>query len=304
MDYTETLLIFSSFIIGTHFAFNLKIFVQRYFMQSGYYSAAAGMVTQFNRLDTIANNLANVNTVGFKEDNLIVGDFMRLYKEARDELPNANHTKEAAQFLNRAMNKAPQIVDAYTDYSLGDMQKSNNPLDMALSREGLFFLVKTPDGVRFTRDGTFTRDDQGRLITKSGYEVLPSDYFETKQPIVLNQEDSIIEIDKNGQIYANVPNSANFAPNAKIFIAQPDNIAFLKKEGDNLYRYDGEEELKSLEESGAVVQGFVEKSNVNAVKMMTQLIETNRLVGMYQKAMDTQMNDMNRDAIEKIARKS
>jgi flagellar basal-body rod protein FlgF len=56
-------------------------------MQSGYYSSAAGMVTQFNRLDTIANNLANVNTVGFKEDNLIVGDFQRLYKEARDELP-------------------------------------------------------------------------------------------------------------------------------------------------------------------------------------------------------------------------
>jgi len=273
-------------------------------MQSGYYSAAAGMVTQFNRLDTIANNLANVNTIGFKEENLIVGDFMRLYKEARDELPNANHTREAAQFLNRAMNKAPQVVDAYTNHSLGDMQKSNNPLDMALSREGLFFLVKTPDGIRFTRDGSFTRDDQGRLITKNGYEVLPSDYFDSKQPIVLNQEDSIIEVDKNGQIYANVPNSANFAPNAKLFVAQPDNIAFLKKEGDNLYRYDGEEELKSLEESGAVIQGFVEKSNVNAVKMMTQLIETNRLVGMYQKAMDTQMNDMNRDAIEKIARKS
>lgn len=273
-------------------------------MQSGYYSAAAGMVTQFNRLDTIANNLANVNTIGFKEENLIVGDFMRLYKEARDELPNANHTKEAAQFLNRTMNKAPQVVDAYTDHSLGDMQKSNNPLDMALSREGLFFLVKTPDGVRFTRDGSFTRDDQGRLVTKHGYEVLPSDYFETKQPIVLNQEESVVEIDKNGQIYANVPNSANFAQNAKIFVAQPDNIAFLKKEGDNLYRYDGKEELVSLEESGAVIQGFVEKSNVNAVKMMTQLIETNRLVGMYQKAMDTQMNDMNRDAIEKIAKKS
>jgi flagellar basal-body rod protein FlgG len=78
----------------------------------------------------------------------------------------------------------------------------------------------------------------------------------------------------------------------------------LKKEGNNLYRYDGETEFQSIEESGAVMQGFVEKSNVNAVKMMTQMIETNRLVGMYQKAMDTQMNDMNRDAIEKIARKS
>lgn len=276
-------------------------------MQSGYYSSAAGMVTQFNRLDTIANNLANVNTAGFKEDNLIVGDFMRLYKEARDVLPNANHTKEAAQFLNRAMNKAPQVVDAYTDFSLGTMQKSDNPLDMALSKEGMFFLVKTPEGIRLTRDGTFTKNDEGKLITKQGYEVLPSDYFISNQPIVFNEGDSAIEIDKNGQILTNIPNSMNLDQVNRLFIAQPDNINLLKKEGDGLYRYDGAggtEGLVSLDGSEAVLQGFVEKSNVNAVKMMTQLIETNRLVGMYQKAMDTQMNDMNRDAIEKLAKKS
>ncbi|OHE01922.1 MAG: flagellar biosynthesis protein FlgG [Sulfurimonas sp. RIFOXYD12_FULL_33_39] len=272
-------------------------------MQSGYYSSAAGMVTQFNRLDTIANNLANVNTAGFKEDNLVVGDFMRLYKEARDELPNGNHTKEAAQFLNRTMNKAPQIVDSYTDYSVGDMQKTDNSLDLALSREGLFFLVKTPQGIRLTREGSFTKDDEGKLITKSGYEVLPSDYFITKQPITLTQDNNIVHVDKNGQMSTNIPNSAKLNAASKIFVAQPDNMALLKKEGNNLFRYDGEQEFESIEQSGAVVQGFVEKSNVNAVKMMTQMIETNRLVGMYQKAMDTQMNDMNRDAIEKLAKK-
>jgi len=82
------------------------------------------------------------------------------------------------------------------------------------------------------------------------------------------------------------------------------NPAFLKKVGDNLYVYEHESEYKPLEESGAIRQGFVEESNVNAVKMMTQLIETNRLVGMYQKAMDTQMNEMNRDAIEKLAKRA
>ncbi len=273
-------------------------------MQSGYYSSAAGMVTQFNRLDTIANNLANVNTAGFKEDTLVVGDFLRLYKEARDELPNANHTKEAAQFLNRAMNKAPQVVDEFTDYSLGNMQKSDNSLDMALSKEGLFFLVKTPNGVRLTRDGTFTKDDEGKLITKQGYEVLPSDYFVSNQPIVLNQGENAIEIDKNGQIFTNTGNGMRLEAAQKLFVVQPDNIALLKKEGNGLYRYESESEFANIEDSDAVLQGFVEKSNVNAVKMMTQLIEANRLVGMYQKAMDTQMNDMNRDAIEKIARKS
>jgi len=273
-------------------------------MQSGYYSSAAGMVTQFNRLDVIANNLANVNTIGFKEDNVVVGDFMRLYKEARDELPNENNTKDASQFFNRAMNKAPQVVDKFTNHSLGTMQNSSNPLDFALSREGLFFMVKTPEGVRLTRDGSFTANDEGKLVTKDGYEVLPNDYFSSKTGITLNQEDSIVVVDKDGQISTNIPNSAKLVSGSSLFIAQPDNINLLKKEGNNLYKYEAIADMKSLDGSGAVRQGFIEKSNVNAVSMMTKMIETNRLVGMYQKAMDTQMNDMNRDAIEKIAKRS
>jgi len=273
-------------------------------MQTGYYNAAAGMVTQFNRLDTIANNLANTNTAGFKQDNNIVGDFMRLYQEKRDELPNANQTKEGAKFINRTMARAPQIVDSYTDFSVGNMQKTSNPLDVALSEEGLFFAVKTPEGVRLTRDGSFTTNDEGKLVTKEGYEVLPNDYFITKGSIELTTQESIVSIDKNGTISTNQPNSFKQVPLAKLFIVQPDNLKYLQKEGDNLYKYDDIENMKSVEESGAVRQGFVEKSNVNAVRMMTNMIETNRLVGMYQKVMDTQMNDMNRDAIEKIAKKA
>ncbi|EQB34475.1 flagellar basal body rod protein FlgG [Sulfurimonas hongkongensis] len=273
-------------------------------MQSGYYSSAAGMVTQFNRLDTIANNLANVNTIGFKEDNLVVGDFSRLYKEARDELPNENHSKEGAQFLNRAMTKAPQVVDEYTDFTVGNTQRTDNDMDFALTKEGLFFLVKTPQGIRLTRDGSFTKDDEGRLVTKSGYEVLPEDYFESGQNIIFNDDENIIKVDKNGQMYTNIPNTANLAVGSQLFIAQPENMAFLKKEGDNLYRYEGNRDLKHLGDTQAVAQGFVEKSNVNAVKMMTQMIETNRLVGMYQKAMDAQMNDMNTEAINKLAKKA
>ena len=273
-------------------------------MQTGYYSAAAGMVTQFNRLDTIANNLANVNTAGYKEDDLIVGDFMRLYKEARDQLSLENNTKEAAQFYNRTMTRAPQIVDGYTNFAQGTTQKSTNPLDFALSREGLFFVVKTPQGLRLTRDGAFTMNDEGKLVTKQGFEVLPADYFKTGKTIHMNVEETVVEVDKNGQIYTNIPGSVKLTQGSKLLVAHPEDIALLQKEGDNLYKLDDMQSLEVMEESGAVMQGFIEKSNVNAVKMMTQLIETNRLVGMYQKVMDTQMNDMNKDAIEKLARKA
>jgi len=270
-------------------------------MQSGYYSSAAGMVTQFNRLDVIANNLANVNTAGFKEDDVVVGDFMRIFKEARDELPNANNTKEAAQFLNRTITKAPQIVDGYTDHTIGVMQKTDNPLDFALTKKGMFFLVETPEGVRLTRDGSFSIDDDGNMVTKSGYKVLPDNYFNTKEGITVSEKDNILEVDKNGQLYRDVPGTVEFTESSKFFIVQPDNLALIKKEGSNLYRYDTKEQLESVEASGAVKQGFIEKSNVNAVKMMTQMIETNRLVGMYQKAMQVQMDDMNNDAINKLA---
>ncbi len=269
-------------------------------MQTGYYSSAAGMVVQFNRLDTISNNLANANTAGFKQDNLVIGDFMRLYKEARDELPLENQTKDAAQFLNRTMVRVPQVVDSFTDFSVGSMQKSDNSLDFALSKEGLFFAVKTPEGIRLTRDGSFTLDDEGKLRTKQGYEVLS----EPDEGITLNTKDNLMTVDKNGQIFTNLPNSVNFTANSKFYIVNPDNLALLKKEGNNLFKYDGLENTQSIDNSGAVLQGFVEKSNVNAVRMMTQMIETNRLVGMYEKAMTTQMDDMNNEAIQKIAKRA
>ncbi len=271
-------------------------------MQSGYYSAAGGMVTQFNRLNSIANNLANVNTAGFKKDKNIVGDFLRLYKDARDELPLENQTKEGARFYNRSMDRVPQITDRYTDFSLGNMQKTDNPLDFALSQESLFFAVNTPNGVRLTKDGSFVLNDEGTLVTKQGYEVLPSDYFESGGNITFNTEDALIEADKNGQLYTSTPGSAQLIQNSMLMILNTDNAQKLKKEGDNLFIPESLQSLHVNQESGALSQGFVEKSNVNPINEMIAMIEANRLVGMYQKAMDSQMNDLNRDAIEKIAR--
>lgn len=270
-------------------------------MQTGYYAATGGMVAQFNRLDTIASNLANVNTTGFKKDQLITGDFARLYKEARDELPLNNHTEEAAQYFNRSLARVPQITDAYTDFSLGMMQKTDNDFDIALAKEGQFFAVNTPQGVRLTRDGSFMLNDEGKLVTKQGYEVLSSDDIETKNGIKFNPQDSIVTLDKNGQFSTNLPDSSLLIVGKRLMIVEPENLRLLKKEGSNLYVPDPADTLKPIRDSGSVMHGFLEKSNVNAVNEMIALIEANRLVGMYQKAMDAQMNDLNRDMIEKVA---
>lgn len=273
-------------------------------MQTGYYAAAGGMVTQFNRLDTIANNLANINTAGYKRESLVNGDFLRIYKEARDELPHENQTTEGARFYNRMLTRVPHIVDAYTDHSAGQFEKTDNTLDFALSREGLFFAVQTPQGIRLTRDGSFTMNDEGKLTTSEGFEVLPADYFTTRRAITFNNGDNIVEVDKNGQIYTTIPDTVQMVQNRQLMILQPENLRLLKKEGDNLYKISSVEAMKPLTASDAVLQGFTEKSNVNPVGEMISMIETNRLVGMYQKVMDTQMNDLNRDAIEKVASRS
>lgn len=266
-------------------------------MQTGYYAATGGMVAQFNRMDTIANNLANANTAGYKRDQLITGDFVRLLKEAQSELPIASHTQEAAQYFNRSLSRVPQITDAYTDFSLGSMQRTDNTFDLALGKEGQFFAVNTPQGVRLTRNGSFTLNDEGKLVTKQGYEVLATD----KTAITLNPGFSIATIDKNGQVMTNVPGNTQMAAIKQLMVVEPQNIRMLSKEGESLYIPDSADPLTPLAESGGVMHGFVEKSNVNAVNEMVALVEANRLVGMYQKAMDSQMNDLNRDAIEKLA---
>ncbi len=267
-------------------------------MQNGFYDAAGGMVTQFNRLNVVTNNLANLNTNGFKRDDVVIGDFKRLFQEMRDELPINNHTKPAAKFLNRALNNVPHIVEEYTNFDLGSMAKTGNALDFALKQGDLFFAVETPSGVRYTRDGSFTVDAQGRLATKEGYPVLPSNYFEAKNYINVPQGAEIIA-DNDGGIHFKIAGQAlNQEADAQFLITKFENLKTLKKEGQNLYS-NAEQGLLSTD-TNALMQGYVEKSNINAVLEMTSLIETNRLVGMYQKVMDAQMNDLNMDAINKL----
>jgi len=261
-------------------------------MQTGYYVATGGIVTQFNRLNVISNNLANVNTDGYKADDVTIGDFERVFKNSRDILPLDNNTKESAKFLNRDINKVPRVIKEWTDFGVGDIKETGNSLDFALTRKDAFFLVKTPDGIKATRDGSFSVDSNGHLVTKQGYPVLPKSYFKNGKLLSINPSE-MIKADKSGNLYQNGTQTSS------LYIASFDNLQKLKKVGDNLYAFTGQTPTENS--VNAVEQRFLEKSNINPVIEMTELIDTNRLVEMYQKVMDTQMNEVNRDAIEKLA---
>ncbi len=270
-------------------------------MQNGFYSAAGGMVAQFSRLDNITNNLANLNTNGYKRQDLVMGDFLRLYQEKRDELPLANQTKEGAKFTHRSVARVPQIIESYRDMSVGAFEQTGNNLDVALKEKNLFFAVLTPDGIKLTKDGAFTLNDEGVLTTKQGHKVLPADHFKNGNFIELNADATTIELDKNGRFSYLLSGNERFIPSSALMLVEPENVSSLKPSGDNLFTPDSADPLTPVEQSGAAAQGFLEKSNVNAIKSMVGMIEAHRLVGMYQKAMDTQMNEMNREAIDKIA---
>ncbi|NPA74121.1 MAG: flagellar hook-basal body protein, partial [Epsilonproteobacteria bacterium] len=264
-------------------------------MQNGYYQAVGGMVAQFNRLDTISNNLANANTSAFKRDDVVIGDFLSILKNQRDELPIKDNTKDAAKFLNRSLDRVPHVVRNYTDFSLGGMKKTDNPLDIAMTRSDRFFLVQTPSGIKMTQDGTFTLNEKGELVTKEGFKVLGENYFKNKQPITI-PPNSTVTVSKDGTIYADNESVG------KLFIAKyNNNLSNLKKDGDNLYNIEDMNDITLSEGGDYVAQGFIQTSNINPVKEMVALIETNRLVEMYQKVMTTQMNDLNSDAINKLA---
>ena len=270
-------------------------------MQNGFYSAAGGMVAQFSRLDNITNNLANLNTNGYKRQDLVIGDFLRLYQEKRDELPVENHTKEAAKFTHRTIARVPQVQESYKDMSIGALQQTGNTFDVALKEKNLFFAVLTPDGVKLTKDGAFSLNDEGLLVTKKGHKVLPADYFKNGNFIQFNVDSTNVELDKNGKFSFMAPGSSVFFPGSELLLVEPENVNQLQSDGDNLFSVDKGDPLTAVKNSGAATQGFIEKSNVNAIRSMVGMIETQRLVGMYQKAMDTQMNEMNREAIDKIA---
>ena len=108
-------------------------------MQNGYYTTAGAMVTQFNRLDVISNNLANINTIAFKRDDVVIGDFKRIFQEYQEKMPIKNHTKEAAKFLNASIDRVPQVCEQFIEFRQGGLKSTGNSLDFALKREDAFF---------------------------------------------------------------------------------------------------------------------------------------------------------------------
>ena len=132
-------------------------------MIRGIYTAASGMIAEALRNDTISNNLANANTTGYKKDIAVTKDFASLLIQRINDGPQAPTIG--------SLGTGSVVDEVATIQNAGSLRQTGNDLDFAIEGQG-FFAVQTPNGVRYTRDGSFSRDSAGRLVTQDGYPVL------------------------------------------------------------------------------------------------------------------------------------
>ncbi|UIJ39052.1 flagellar basal-body rod protein FlgF [Desulfobaculum bizertense] len=244
-------------------------------MQDSMYSALFGALTQEHRMDIIANNLANVNTTGFKQDRVAFKDVFVRFAHDRVREPIMN-LRDKALFPEATYLSKVRIAESQIDFSQGSLKRSDNPLDLAISGEG-FFKVQDENGTSFyTRNGHFGLNAEGELINGSGLRVM-ADGGPVEIP-----ENARVEVTPDGRILAN-----NAEVGTLDIVTVSDHNA-LRKIGSNLFEIHPEKNAEEMQAAEATVQqGFLEAPNVEIVTEMVNMIETQRSFEAYQKTMTT-----------------
>jgi flagellar basal-body rod protein FlgF len=226
-------------------------------------------------LDVIANNLANLNTTGFKQDDVVFEEF--LMPVARDETFQRGADRRMSFVWDRA---------TATNLGQGGITQTGNALDVAINGRG-YFVVQTPEGERFTRNGSFELNAQNQLVTKQGQLVMGEG-----GPIVFEARDVGITIGRDGSV------SSSGGIRGRLRIVDGDQPRAMEKEGDNLFRLREGRRAETVALTD-VRQGALESSNVVPVLALSRMIEVTRA---YQSlASNLERHDqMRRDAIRSL----
>ena len=257
-------------------------------MQDSMYSALFGALSNEHRMNSIANNLSNVNTSGYKRDTLAFKDTFISF--AHDQIMEPIMNVRSKKLFPEPIHVAkPRLALSLTDFSQGSLKMTGAPLDVGISGEG-FFKIQTPDGEFYSRNGKFNRTTEGQLVTEQGWPVLGEG-----GPITLLQGE--VEINGTGQVYSGGQLVG------QLQLVTVDNLSALEKRGRNLYQVrDGVNAQEQPVPAGtSVQQGFLEASNVNVVSEMVNMIEAQRQFEAYTKVMKT-TDDVDRKAYQQVAK--
>jgi flagellar basal-body rod protein FlgF len=233
------------------------------------------------KLDVIANNLANVNTAGFKADSSLFEEYLNT--PAHED--NFVQSDRRVSFV--------QDRGTYRDMSPGPVDATKNPLDVAIDGSA-FLTVQTPAGERYTRDGSLHIDSQGQLVTVTGNPVLGAN-----GPIIFQQTDHDINITPDGTItVVEGSGRTDSIRGALRLVSFPDAQRMLK-EGFNLYTA-GDGAGPQADTKSTVRQGFIEKSNVSAVGEMTRMMDVTRAYTSIATLMQ-QQSELQKTAVQQLA---
>ncbi|MEA2103738.1 MAG: flagellar basal-body rod protein FlgG [Candidatus Cloacimonadota bacterium] len=241
-------------------------------------TAATGMKAQELIIDTITNNLSNVNTTGFKKSRINFQDLM--YKQ----LNNATQQTENPSPAGLEVGYGTKPIDSVKDFSQGVLTQTERSLDVAINGEGLFRIMKPNGEVFFSRDGSFQVSSDGTLVTADGYIVQPD--------IIIPENTQEITISKQGIVNATYPGDPLPEELGQIELSKFINPVGLRSAGDNLYEATpaaGEELIGYPGELGfgEVNQGYLEKSNVSVVEEMMKMIVAQRSYEVISKSIKT-----------------
>ncbi|MGO9444817.1 MAG: flagellar basal-body rod protein FlgG [Thiobacillaceae bacterium] len=239
-----------------------------------------GLDAQQTQMDVISNNLANVNTNGFKASRAVFEDM--LYQTLRQ--PGAPSSDQTQVPSGLQIGTGVKAVAAERIFTQGNLQQTSNPTDLAIQGNG-FFQVQMPDGtLAYTRDGSFQTDAQGQLVTASGYLVQPA--------ITLPANAVSITIANNGTVSVTQPGSSQPVQVGALQLATFIDPAGLQSLGENLYAETASSGTPNTNApgtngTGVVNQGYVETSNVNVVEEMVNMIQTQRTYEINSKSITT-----------------
>lgn len=249
-------------------------------MMRALWTAGSGMQAQQSNIDVISNNIANVNTTGFKKQRAEFQDLM--YQTMRQ----AGSTTGADTQLPTGiqMGHGVRMSATNTVHTQGSYQNTGNALDLAIEGDG-FFQITMPDGtIGYSRDGSFKRDSDGRIVTADGYPIEPQ--------ITIPANTTEITISADGRVSATIPGQTQTEEIGQIELARFVNPAGLSRMGKNLYK---ETEASGApttnaagtDGAGTLVQQFLEMSNVQIVDEMVNMIVAQRAYETNSKAITT-----------------
>ncbi|WP_346353610.1 flagellar basal-body rod protein FlgG [Azotosporobacter soli] len=249
-------------------------------MMRALWTAGSGMVAQQANVDVISNNLANVNTTGFKKSRAEFEDLM--YQTIRAAGSTTGPDSQLPAGVQ--MGHGAKLVATTKMYTQGSFQATGNELDMTIAGDG-FFQITMPDGtLAYTRNGAFQRDSQGRIVTSEGYPIEPA--------ITIPSTATAVMVSKDGRISATIPGQSTPQDLGQLQLARFVNPAGLSALGSSLLvptaaSGDAVVTNPTVDGAGGIEQKYLEMSNVQVVDEMVNMIVAQRAYEMNSKAVTT-----------------